>query len=70
MCAHWGMSDPFSRCIIKSKCIGNDVVCYRKPRDVIISQSNVCSGLVKPIKGHVWGNKARVAWALETTTPR
>ena len=58
MCAHGGMSDPFSRCIIRSKCIGNDIICYRKPRDVLISQSNVCSSLVRPIKGHVWGNKA------------
>ena len=41
--------------------IGNNIICYRKPRDVLISQSNVCSSLVRPIKGHVWGNKARVA---------
>ena len=61
MCAHGGTSDPFSRCIIRNKCIGKDVTCYRKPRDVLISQSNVCSSLVRPIKGHVWGNKARVA---------
>ena len=57
MCAHGGASDPFSRCI----CIGNDVICYLKPRDVLISQSNVCSSLVRPIKGHVCGNKAIVA---------
>ena len=61
MCAHGGMSDPFSRCIIRSKCTGNDVIGYRKSRDVLISQSNVCSRLVRPIKGHVWGNKAKVA---------
>ena len=61
MCAHGETSDPFSRCIIRSKCNGNAIVCYRKPRDVLISQSNVCASLVSPIKGHVWGNKARVA---------
>ena len=60
-CVHMGgTSDPFSRYIIRSKCTGNDVICYRKPRDVLISQSNVCSSLVRPMKGHVWGNKARV----------
>ena len=53
MCAHGGTSDPFSRCIIRSKCIWNNVICYRKLRDVLISQSNVCSSLVRPIKGHV-----------------
>ena len=58
MCTHGGTSDPFSRCIIRSKCIGNNVICYRTPRDVLISQSNVCSSLVRPLKGHVWGNKA------------
>ena len=47
MCAHGGTSDPLSRCIIKSKCIGNDAVGDRKSRDTLIS--------------HVWGNKARVA---------
>ena len=61
MCAHGETSDPFTRCIIRSKYIGNDIVCYRKPRDVLISQSNVCASLVSPMKGHVWGNKARVA---------
>ena len=61
MCAHRGTSDPFSRCIIRSKCTGNDVIGYHKSRDVLISQSNVCSSLVRPIKGHVLGNKARVA---------
>ena len=63
MCAQGGTSDPFSRCIIRSKCTGNDVICYRKSRDVLISQSNVCSSLVRPIKGHIWGNKARVAYS-------
>ena len=38
MCAHGGTSDPFSRCIIKSKCIGNDAVGDRKSRDTLISQ--------------------------------
>ena len=33
MCAHGGMSDPLSRCIIKSKCIGNDAFGDRKSRD-------------------------------------
>ena len=61
MCAQGGTSDPLSRCIIKSKCIGNDTVGDRKSRDTLISQRNVCSSLVRPIKGHVWGNKARVA---------
>ena len=61
MCAHGETSDPVSRCIIRSKCSGNDVMGYRKSCDVLISQSNVCSSLVRPIKGHVWGNKARVA---------
>ena len=56
-----GTSDPVSRCIIRSKCTGNDVISHRKSRDVLISQSNVCLSLVGPIKGHVWGNKARVA---------
>ena len=64
MCAHGGTSDPFSRCIIRSKCIGNEVICNRKPHDVLISQSNVYLSLVRPIKGHVWGNKARVASSL------
>ena len=54
-------SDPVSRCIIRSKCTGNDVISHQKSRDVLISQSNVCLSLVGPIKGHVWGNKARVA---------
>ena len=54
------MSDPFSRCIIRSKCTGNNVIGYGKSRDVLISQSNVCLTLVRPIKGHVRGNKARV----------
>ena len=61
MCAHGGTSYPFSRCIIRSKCTGNDVIGYRKSHDVVISQSNVCLSLVGPIKAHVWGNKARVA---------
>ena len=61
MCVHGGTSDPVSRCIIRSKCTGNDVIGYRKSRDVLISQSNVYLSLVWPIKGHVWGNKARVA---------
>ena len=60
MCVHGGTSDPVSRCIIRSKCTGNDVISHRKSRDVFISQSNVCLSLVGPIKGHVWGNKARV----------
>ena len=54
-CVHMGGRVTLFLCIIRSKCIGNDVVCYRKPRDVLISQSNVCSSLVRPIKGHVWG---------------
>ena len=61
MCVHGGTSDPVSRCIIRSKCTGNDVISHRKSRDVLISQSNVCLSLVGPIKGHVWGNEARVA---------
>ena len=60
MCAHGETSDSVSRCIIRSKCTG-DVIGHRKSRDVLISQSNVCLSLVGPIKGHVWGNKARVA---------
>ena len=59
MCAHGGTSDPVSRCKIRSKCTGKDVIGHRKSRDVLISQSNVCLSLVGPIKGHVWGNKAR-----------
>ena len=55
MCT-WGTSDPVSTCIIRSKFTG-----HRKSRDVLISQSNVCLSLVGPVKGHVWGNKARVA---------
>ena len=61
MCSHGETSDPLSRCIIKSKCIGNDAFGDRKSRETLISQSNVCLSLVGPIKGHVWGNKARVA---------
>ena len=61
MCVHGGASDPVSRCIIISKCTGNDVICHRKSRDVLINQSYVCLSLVGPIKGQVWGNKARVA---------
>ena len=57
MCVHGGTSDPVSRCIIRSKCTGNDVIRHRKSRDVLISQSNVCLSLVGPIKGNVWGNK-------------
>ena len=60
MCT-WGDRDPVFRCIIRSKCTGNDVISRPKSRDVLISQSNVCLSLVWPIKGHVWGNKARVA---------
>ena len=37
------------------------IVCYRKPRDDLISQSNVCESLVGPMKGQKLGNKARVA---------
>ena len=72
MCAHGGTSDPVSRCIIRSKCTGNDVIGHRKSRDVLISQSNVCLSLVGPIKGHVWGNKARVIiliWMLRQALP-
>ena len=36
-------------------------IIQEKTHDVLISQSNVCLSLVGPIKGHVWGNKARVA---------
>ena len=61
MCVHWGTSDPISRCLIIGKSPGNDVICHRKSRDVIIDQSYVCLSLVGPIKGQVWGNKARVA---------
>ena len=60
MCAHGGTSDPVSRCIIRSKCSGNDVIGHRNSRDVLISQSNVCLSFVGPMKGYVWGNKARV----------
>ena len=38
MCAHGGMSDPLSRCIIRGKCIGKDAVGDRKSRDMLISQ--------------------------------
>ena len=61
MCAHGGTSDPVSRCIIRSKCTGNNVIRHQKSCDVLISQSNVCLSLVGSIKGNVWGNKARVA---------
>ena len=61
MCVHGGTSDPVSRCIIISKCTGNDVIRHRKSRDVLINQSYVCLSLVGPIKGQVWGNKARDA---------
>ena len=64
MCTWGGTSDPLSRCINKSnksKCIGNDAFGDRKSRDTLTSQRNVCSSLVRPIKGHVLGNKARVA---------
>ena len=38
-CVHMGIrSDPLSRCIIKSKCIGNDAFGDRKSRDMLISQ--------------------------------
>ena len=38
-CVHMGgMSDPLSRCIIKSKCIGNNAFGDRKSRDTLISQ--------------------------------
>ena len=55
MCVHGGKSDPISRCIIISKCTGNDVICHRKSRYVLIDQSYVCLSLVGPIKGQVWG---------------
>ena len=61
MCVHGGTSDPVSRCMIMSKCTGNDVFRHRKSHDVSINQSYVCLNLVGPIKGQVWGNKARVA---------
>ena len=38
MCAQEGTSDPLSRCIIKSKSIGNDASGDRKSRDMLISQ--------------------------------
>ena len=38
MCTHGGTSDPLSRCIIKSKYIGNGAVGDRKSRDTLISQ--------------------------------
>ena len=38
MCAHGGTSDPLSRCIIKSKCIGNNAFSDLKSRDTLISQ--------------------------------
>ena len=37
MCAHGGMSDPLSRCIIKRKCIGNDAFGDRKSRDTVLA---------------------------------
>ena len=37
-CAHGGTSDRLSRCIIKSKCIGNDAFGNRKSRDTLFSQ--------------------------------
>ena len=61
MCTWGGTSDPLSRCLNKSKCIGNIAFGDRKSRDTLISQRNVCSSLVRPIKGHVLGNKDRVA---------
>ena len=61
MCTWGGRVTLCSRCIVRSKCVGNDVISYRKSRDVLISQSNVYLSLVGPIKGHVWGNRARVA---------
>ena len=45
-----GKSDPVSRCIIRSKCTGNDVISHRKSCNVLISQSNVYLSLVGPIK--------------------
>ena len=50
MCVHGGTSDPISRCIIISKCTGNDVIRHRKSRDVLIDQSYVCLrfGAIKP----------------------
>ena len=53
MCVHGGTSDPVSRCIIRCKCTGNDVISHQKSCDVLISQSNVCLSLVGPIKGLV-----------------
>ena len=56
-----GTSDPLSRCVIIGNGPGNDVISHRKSRDVLINQSYVYLSLVGPIKGQVWGNKARVA---------
>ena len=57
MSVHGGTSDPVSRCIIRSKCTGNDVISHRKSRDVLTSQSNVCleevSGLVERAAPHL-----------------
>ena len=38
LCAHGGTSDPLSRCIIKSKCVGNDTFGDQKSCDTLISQ--------------------------------
>ena len=64
MCTLGGPSDPVSRCIIRSKCTGNNVISHRKSHDVLISQSNVCLSLVGPIKGHVWGNNTSLTSSL------
>ena len=58
MCAHGGTSDPLSRCIIKSKCIGNDAVGDRKSRDTLISQSKVLF--------HIW-SAGEVSFLIKTT---
>ena len=61
MCVNGGTSDPVSRCIIRSKCTGNNVISHRKSRDVLISQSNVCLSLVGPMFGAIKSESLRLS---------
>ena len=51
MCVHEGTSDPVSRCIIRSKNTGNDVICHRKSRDVLKCLFEPCRPYKRPCLG-------------------
>ena len=68
-----GTSDPLFRCfnrLIKANVLGTTLLGTGSHVICLLANEMSMKSLVRPMKGHVLGNKSRVTQALGTTTPR